>query len=115
MQRPSFTVVLKSGERYDANHLSIVREPRYQPEDAGTSLYGEGCAITFISSGRMTVKPAEDVERVEYRPTGAQHCGDCDGSLWPVIGAGPFANPEPVEEVGATREPIGPLRLHGHP
>lgn len=98
MQRASFTVVLKNGERYDANHLSIVREPRYKESDKGSTLYGEGCAVTFVCSGRMTTKPAEDVASIEYRVTGAHWCGDCDGPLFSIVGAGPFANPAPGVE-----------------
>lgn len=98
MQRAAITVVLKNGERYDANHISISRDARYRPHDSGAGLQldGAGSVVSFVCSGSLTTKPAEDVDRIEYWPTGAQHCGECDGSIWNFVGAGPFANPEPL-------------------
>ncbi len=96
MIRPSITVVMKDDTRYDANHLAIVNEPRFR-QDADTRVWlGEGCALTFVCSGRLMSKPAEQVERIEYHEPGADWCDTCDGPIDNVQGAGPFANPAPL-------------------
>lgn len=61
------SVVLKSGERYSANHIAVTRR-------AGTT----ESDLTFISSGEVISKPADAVERIEYRPGGGVHCETCD-------------------------------------
>lgn len=67
MLRASMSVVLKNGERYSANHVAVVRRAGSFDSD-----------ITFVCSGQQITKPAEDVERIEYRDGGAVHCEACD-------------------------------------
>ena len=67
MLRASMSVVLKNGERYSANHVAVVRRAGSFDSD-----------ITFVCSGQQITKPAEDVERIEYRAGGAVHCEACD-------------------------------------
>lgn len=116
MQRASMTVVLKSGERYDANHIAVTTAVAAETDARGYR--GMESRLSFVCSGQMTVKRAAEVERIEYRETGAQHCGECDGSIWGVVGAGIHANPEPLD-VPPVGQPIGPVDgppiLHGHP
>lgn len=67
MLRAHMTVILTSGERYSANHVAVVRRAGSFDSD-----------ITFVCSGQQISKPAEDVERIEYRAGGAMHCNACD-------------------------------------
>lgn len=96
MQRASFTVTRRVGEKsvcYDANHLAIVRG--YDP-DLGP---GSISLLTFVCSGVQTTFPAREIERVTFHPTSAQHCSECDGSIYNYVGEGIHANPVVVEGI----------------
>lgn len=82
MKRPSITIILLSGERYDANHVAM-----YQDQREG----GSGYSIAFQCSGHLTVTPAETVASIAYAPAGAEYCGTCDQPLTSLIGTGIFA------------------------
>ena len=73
LEMAQFTVVTRRGEQrisYCANVLTIGLMP-------GTWK----SALNFICSGRMTSVPVEDVEAIEFRATGRQHCDMCDERL----------------------------------
>lgn len=78
MQRASMTVVRTNGERYDANHLSIVRGQRVDERNRYT---GAASDLVFTCSGGLIVIPANEVERIEYRDQSAGYCSECDGPL----------------------------------
>ena len=67
MLRAHMTVILTSGERYDANHVAIVRRTGSFDSD-----------ITFVCSGQQISKPAESVARIEVQAGGARWCNACD-------------------------------------
>jgi len=66
MLRPSFTVTHKDGNRYDANHLAIVKSP-------------EGPRLVFECSGQLMQLDPADVEAVEFdKVSTATWCPWCD-------------------------------------
>lgn len=70
LMRPTFTVVIKNGTRYDANNL--------------TGCWRDGDSksmLSFICSGRLVVVTADSVESVTFYPDGVNYCGVCDQSL----------------------------------
>lgn len=69
------TVVLKNGTRYSANNVQITNAPTL---DETNAMVGEHSVVSFLCSGRLTTVVATDVERIEYRETGAVHCEGCD-------------------------------------
>lgn len=83
MLRASLVVALKSGIYMDANHLSISRAPypaSGQPGPASNSV------VSFISSGARYTYAPEEIVSITLAPSGAHFCGECDGSLYHVIG-----------------------------
>lgn len=98
MQRASFTVTTKRGISYDANHLAVVRghDPSLGP--------GSISLLTFVCSGEQTTFPASEIEVVTFHPASAQHCSECDESIYRLVGEGIHANPAvPTAVVG---EPV---------
>lgn len=86
MRIASLVVKTKDGIGHCANMLTVA--VRNHPTE-----HGQQSVLCFICSGNMLVVPAEDVESVQFSPNGAQHCNQCDQSLWNVLGAGIAANP----------------------
>lgn len=72
MQRAQFTIHMKIGSNYDANHLSIERK----------SIDGKQKSIlSFLCSGaRESVNP-EDVKEITFSATGAVWCSECDARI----------------------------------
>lgn len=84
MIRASFTITTTDGRNYDANHLAVT-----------TKALGEEGAISmlsFVCSGVQECIPATDVAGLAFHPVGAQHCSECDGPLYALVGAGVHAN-----------------------
>ena len=71
LEMASFTVVLKNGIRYGANNLQV--------HLGGAN--GWESFLSFICSGRLTTKRADEVDHIEWRETGRQHCDMCDERL----------------------------------
>jgi hypothetical protein len=72
MKRASFTVHMKNGMNYDANHLSIEK----------TCIDGRTKSIlSFLCSGlRSTVKP-NDVKEITFSDDSADWCSECDSKI----------------------------------
>lgn len=90
MNRPHFTVTVRgqnnSDIAYDANHIAVTRQP-----DATSTDIGQMCYVSFVCSGRMVTVPATDVVSIQFHPTGATWCADCDAPL-NYVGLGPYAD-----------------------
>lgn len=91
MQRASISIVTRAGTRYDANHISIYRE-QVSPQEC-PPYGGARSVLAFQCSGGLTVKPAEDIERIEFYPASAQYCSECDQSIFNYVGAGIHESP----------------------
>lgn len=90
MRQASFTVTLTNGVSYSADMLTTGWRL------AGEPLEGMESTLSFICSGEMKTVSALDVKRIEFHPYGTTHCNRCDGSVWGMVGFGPFKNPEPA-------------------
>lgn len=86
MIRASFTVTDRKGVSWDGNHLSISMR--------SLGSIGAISVLTFISSGQLVTMPASEVDNVKFHAAGAQHCGECGGSLWSLVGVADHANPK---------------------
>jgi len=67
MKRPGFTVELKDGRNYDANHI--------------TYAWDHGWVITFISSGVLETMFPEQIKEIRFVASGPEFCGECDGPV----------------------------------
>jgi hypothetical protein len=78
MQRAHFTVITKDGTRWDANHLSIARD----------TTIGAVSILHFFCSGQHMERNVQDITTIEFAPTGASWCSECDASIASIAGDG---------------------------
>lgn len=72
LEMASFTVVTKKGVRYGANNLQITLS--HSPKSWAS-------VLNFLCSGTLISIPAEEVDHIEWRESGRQHCDMCDERL----------------------------------
>uniref|UniRef100_A0A6M3LZ61 Uncharacterized protein n=1 Tax=viral metagenome TaxID=1070528 RepID=A0A6M3LZ61_9ZZZZ len=84
MRRAAFTIRLKNGSSYDANHLAITVQQFFG--DDGMML-GAVSMLSFSASGEQRSVYATDVESVTFDAVGVDHCSECDSPL-DMIGYG---------------------------
>lgn len=69
MKRPTFTIIEKSGSRYDANHISI-------------GWHSNGYwAIKFLCSGEISHLAVTQIREITFSHEGANYCSECDRPL----------------------------------
>jgi hypothetical protein len=72
----SLVVYTKNDIAFTANHIQ-----HYRKWESGRLV----AYVGFTCSGRYTEFPAGDIDRIEYRSTGQECCGQCDTRIQDVL------------------------------